>query len=131
ILVGVADTVEELISEHRSIERNLVQVRMPRMLRQELEQIIDSGLKAVGMTIDDVAKNMIVGLSQGLPFYTHYFGLYCAINAVDYGRRHVEVSDVMDSSTNIIHDAHNIRTAYQRATASTHENLYEEVDRKS
>lgn len=127
VMVGVADTVEELIAEHRSIERNLIQVRMQRMTRSELEQIIDKGLSEVQMSIDNVAKNMIVGLSQGLPYYTHHFGLNCAVNAVNNGRLNIEMGDVMDSSTNIIHDAHNIRTAYHRATASTHESLYEEV----
>jgi Cdc6-like AAA superfamily ATPase len=38
ILVGVADSVEELISEHNSIERALVQVPMPRMSIGELIQ---------------------------------------------------------------------------------------------
>ena len=36
VLIGVADTVDELIREHRSVERALVQVRMPRMARDEL-----------------------------------------------------------------------------------------------
>jgi Cdc6-like AAA superfamily ATPase len=44
ILVGVADSVEELISEHRSVERSLVQVRMPRMSREELFELLDKAL---------------------------------------------------------------------------------------
>jgi hypothetical protein len=33
-----------LISEHRSVERSLVQVRMPRMSREELFELLDKAL---------------------------------------------------------------------------------------
>ncbi len=39
IPVGVADSVGGLIEGHQSVGRNLVQVRMPRMRREELAQI--------------------------------------------------------------------------------------------
>src|SRR5438094_4476901 len=44
ILVGVADSVDELVAEHRSIVRALKQIRMPRMSISELLEIIDKGL---------------------------------------------------------------------------------------
>ena len=43
ILVGVADNVSDLIAEHQSIERCLVQVPMPRMSRAELGEILAKG----------------------------------------------------------------------------------------
>jgi Cdc6-like AAA superfamily ATPase len=43
VLVGAADSVTDLIGEHRSVERALVQVEMPRMSADELRQIIDRG----------------------------------------------------------------------------------------
>ena len=36
VLIGVADSVGELIREHRSVERALVQIQMPRMSASEL-----------------------------------------------------------------------------------------------
>src|SRR5829696_8252667 len=71
ILVGVADSVDGLIAEHRSIERALVQIRMPRMSKDELFEIIDKGLEDVGMTTDVEARQQIADLSQGLPHFTH------------------------------------------------------------
>ncbi len=44
IFVGVADSVDQLIGEHLSIERALVQIPMPRMSKAELLQIVDRGL---------------------------------------------------------------------------------------
>ena len=51
VLVGVADTIDELIREHRSVERAIVQVRMPRMARDELAEIARRGIEASHMTI--------------------------------------------------------------------------------
>ena len=45
ILVGVADTVEELIQQHQSIERALVQVRMPRMSSVMSQKYIDEVIR--------------------------------------------------------------------------------------
>jgi len=56
ILIGVADTVDELIEGHKSIERALVQVPMPRMSSQELNQIIDKGFQYAGFTMEEDAK---------------------------------------------------------------------------
>jgi Cdc6-like AAA superfamily ATPase len=71
VLIGVADDVNELIREHRSIERALVQIRMPRMSRSELAEIATKGIEAAQMTIQKTAVDSVTGLSQGLPHYTH------------------------------------------------------------
>jgi Cdc6-like AAA superfamily ATPase len=83
ILVGVADSVDELIHEHQSVERALVQVSMPRMSSDEIRQIVKTGLDKLGMTIKPDALQRIVVLSQGLPHYTHLIGLYSARAALD------------------------------------------------
>jgi Cdc6-like AAA superfamily ATPase len=128
VLVGVADTVDELITEHRSIERALVQVRMPRMSKRELLRIIENGLESAGMGIERAARDMIARLSQGLPFYTHYLGLYSGFNAINDGRIVTNMMDVMNSTLEITRKAHSIRSAYHKATSSSQKNnLYAEV----
>src|SRR5690606_29131012 len=67
VLVGVADSVDELFREHASVERALVQIRMPRMSAREIEQILQTGLQRLEMTIDNAAMRRISRLSQGLP----------------------------------------------------------------
>lgn len=67
ILVGVADSIDALIAQHQSVERALVQIRMPRMSQEELHQILDVGYGMVGLTADNDAKARIATLSQGLP----------------------------------------------------------------
>lgn len=128
ILVGVADAVDELITEHRSIERALVQVPMPRMSPTELTQIIDRGLAYSGMTIDEHAADRITRLSQGLPHYTHLLGLHAALNAIDNDRTHIDMTDVNAATKTAVEKAHSILSAYHKATSSPQkQNLYDEV----
>jgi len=129
ILVGVADTVDELIREHLSIERALVQVRMPRMSREELHEIVDKGLSSVGMSIEPDALRYISTLSQGLPHYTHLVGLYAARRAIGSGHLMVSAHHVEEAIADAIGQAQQtIQSAFHKATMSPRkENLYRQV----
>lgn len=126
ILVGVSEDVPSLLAEHASVERNLVQVQMPRMSRRELLEIIHKGLDAAGMTIAEDAANEIAYLSQGLPHYTHLLGLETAKEAISKGQTIVNHSHVQSAVKSAIEKAQaTIRDGYHRATMSPHkDNLY-------
>ncbi|MGH9198858.1 MAG: AAA family ATPase, partial [Acidimicrobiia bacterium] len=83
IVVGVAETIDELITEHESIERVLVQVQMPRMQQAELMEILNRGTSRLNMSIAEDAARFVASLSQGLPHYTHLLGLHAARTALD------------------------------------------------
>jgi Cdc6-like AAA superfamily ATPase len=128
LLVGVADSVDSLIKEHASVERALVQVRMPRMSQTELFEIINKGLSAVQMTIDEEGRKRIAALSQGLPHYTHLLSLYAAQRAVATERTHVEAADVRTAiDTALAKTQQSIISSYHKATSSPRENLYPQV----
>lgn len=74
LLVGVGDDVDGLIQGHRSVERALKQVPMPRMDSSELQAILSEGYDAVGLEVSATAQKVVVRLSQGLPHYTHLLG---------------------------------------------------------
>jgi hypothetical protein len=95
ILVGVADTIDQLITEHESIQRALVQVPMQRMSKSELLEIIDKGLsKCEGLTIDAYVRERIADYSHGLPFYTHLLAREAALNAVTSDRTFIYIYDL-------------------------------------
>jgi Cdc6-like AAA superfamily ATPase len=128
ILVGVADSVDDLIAEHLSIERALVQIQMPRMSQKELLEIMEKGLPKVGMTIDLEAKNQIAQLSQGLPHYTHLLALHAAQTAVTEDRTHVMEGDVNAAIRLAVDQAQqSVVRAYHKATSSPRGNLYAQV----
>lgn len=128
LLVGVADSVDALIKEHQSIERALVQVRMPRMSPPELKEIIDKGLLAAQMTILDEAKEKLCALSQGLPHYTHLLALNAAQRAATVDRTVVTPEDVRTAiDTALAKAQQSIIGTYHKATSSSRENLYPQV----
>jgi len=129
VLVGVAESVDRLIDEHESIERALVQIQMPRMSTGEIQEIIDTGLKRLDMTIDDSAKRRIVMLSQGLPHYTHLVCLSAAREALDALRDSIVLEDIESAMNKAIEGAQqSIRSAYHTAIRSPRpDNLFADV----
>jgi Cdc6-like AAA superfamily ATPase len=129
VLVGVADTVDGLIAQHQSVERALVQVRMPRMSTGELEHIVSRGLELLGMTIDPEANLDIAALSQGLPHYTHLLALHATRLAIEADTERVTVPHVLQAIGRALDKAqHSIRGAYAAAIASRREaNYYPQV----
>lgn len=128
VLVGVADSVDTLIEEHQSVERALVQIRMPRMSRNELFQIIDKGLSQANMTSDTDARLKIAVLSQGLPHYTHLLAQNAGQRAATTGRTVVKIEDVRTAIDSALAKAQQSTiNAYHKATNSPRENLYPQV----
>lgn len=129
MLVGVADSVNDLIAEHESVERGLVQIRMPRMSLDELLEIIDKGLSQLAMTMDDEVKLDIAQLSQGLPHYTHLLCLHSCQAAITAGRRRVEHEDLgVAIGRGVTKAQQSIRATYHKATTSHRsDNLYGKV----
>lgn len=129
VIVGVGNTVDELLKEHQSIDRALVQIAMPRMTDDELRQIIDKGLKRVSMTIDSDAADHITALSQGLPYYTHLLTLHAGQQAVERDSSEILMSDVESAIKLGIEGAsQSIRSDYEKATQSPQTgNLYRQV----
>jgi Cdc6-like AAA superfamily ATPase len=129
ILVGVANSVGDLLSEHQSIARALVQVRMPRMKPLELQEIVDKRLGKVGMKITKPAIAQIIALSRGLPHYTHLLGQYAARRALDGRTLAVDVPHVDGAEKDCLDRVdQSIREQYHRATHSPRGgNIYREV----
>ncbi len=119
VLVGVADSVNELIDYHESLERSLVQVRMPRMSRDELLEIVDRGAKSLDMTVGPDARLTIADRSEGLPHFTHLLSLYSFQRAVTDDRFNVTSLDVVEATRVAVSKAQqSILTDYHKATAS-------------
>ena len=117
VLVGVADDVEELVAEHQSIERALVQIHMPRMSAGELAEIVTRGIDSVQMTIDREAVATIARVSQGLPHYAHLLGQIAARTALEDLRTRVRPADVRAAIAEAIEKTQkSVLDAYRRAT---------------
>jgi Cdc6-like AAA superfamily ATPase len=105
ILVGVADSIDQLFAEHRSIERCIVQVPMRRMLKSELIEIIDKRLSLCqGFFIDSDVRERIADYSQGLPYYTHLIARESALQAIRAERTNITMEDLEGAIKEIVDD---------------------------
>ena len=129
ILVGVADDVDDLIVEHESIDRCLVQVHLPRMPFVEMTEIVRLGISSVGMEASDEAVSRICLVSMGLPRYAHALGLASGRSAIDRRRTRLESGDVDDAMGVLVNESQqSILHQFDLATASPRrESLYFQV----
>jgi Cdc6-like AAA superfamily ATPase len=128
VLIGVADSVSDLIREHRSVERALAQVHMPRMTRDELAEIVTRGIESAQMTISRDAVAKITTLSQGLPHYTQLLSQLAAQAALAQRRTAVGTREVDAAVERALERAQqSVVEAYEEATADTRRSIYPQV----
>ncbi len=71
MLVGVADTLSQLIGEHESLSRSLAQIKLDRMSDNELGEIVHKGEEHLNSTIKNTITRRIVRLADGFPYFVH------------------------------------------------------------
>lgn len=119
ILVGVAQSVAELIGEHQSIARALVRVHMPRMSRSELREILEKGCEHAALTASEEAIEEITLLSRGLPHFAHLLGLHAGTQAVANDRSQITIADVQVALPRAVKN-HIVESDYHKAVHSSH-----------
>lgn len=119
IIVGVADNITSLVTEHESIKRNIEEIRMPRMSDAELQEILIKRLPRLGIKIEGDAKWKIITLARGLPEYVHLLGSGAAVNAARQFRRVINEDDVDAAINKMLHQTdQSSGTAYKKAIHS-------------
>jgi Cdc6-like AAA superfamily ATPase len=129
VLVGVADSVEQLIKEHQSIDRALIQIPMRRMSHDELVAIVTKGMARISeMTIEEGLDRRMADISKGLPHFTHLLAKHSALTAIDDGRRIITRKDYEKALKIATEEkSHTLGQAYRSATHSSRNTIFEEV----
>jgi len=83
MLVGVAETLSQLIGEHESLSRSLAQIRLDRMSNEELTEIVHKGEGHLEAIVKGTIANRIVGLADGFPYCVHLICRHAAHVAAD------------------------------------------------
>jgi Cdc6-like AAA superfamily ATPase len=119
LLVGVADNVSELVRDHESVRRPLTQVKLERMSRDELNEILNTRLALVPLHLHGDARWKMVMLARGLPFYVHVLGKYAFQNCAYAKRLEVKEEDVDAAMDKFISETEqSFFEDYRRATES-------------
>jgi len=129
VIAGVGDSLEQLIHEHQSIDRAIIQIPMQRMSRDELIAIVTKGLARISeLTIEAGLDKRMAEISKGLPHYMHLLAKHSALSAISNGRREIIRSDYEYALKTSTEDkSQTLGHAYLNATHSAKESLFEEV----
>jgi hypothetical protein len=129
VIVGVAESVAELLSEHQSISRNIAQVKVEPMSLHELQGIIHTGFTAAGLAFEDGLDRQVAHLSQGYPHYTHLLGLWSGRHAAERESGNVLVADLESAVGDALENATGgAQQDYERAVTSAQpNNLFSDV----
>jgi len=129
LLIGVADSVDDLFHDHNSIERALVQIPMPRMTSKEIREIVINGLKKLSMEIEEDAIDEISSLSQGLPYITHLLSLHSAKSALENRSLKILINHVQEGVKCALEqwDQTTKSTYYDAVKSAQPGNIYKEV----
>jgi Cdc6-like AAA superfamily ATPase len=120
MIVGVSESVNDLIGEHESLQRCIKQILLPKMSDAELLLIIENGLKLIGVSINPSVEHQILQLSQGYPHYTHLLTKYAAKAAILNGEAQISsihFDKALDEA--ILNANESIRNLFQKAVITT------------
>ncbi len=125
MLVGIGNSVNDLIGEHQSIERCIRQIYLEKMSDEELHSIVTNANKIIGVKMNSDISKRIVRFSAGFPHYTHLLGKYSTISALKRKSINVENQDFTKAIKNALENtSESIRNTYQKAIITTKKDSY-------
>ncbi len=129
IIVGVAESIGELISEHQSIARNISQILVEPMSNEELAEIIRKGYSNCNLSWESGIDYKIAALSQGYPHYAHLLGLWAGRKAIESNQKEVVQIDLDKAIREALSNtAGGIIQEYEMAVDSSQpDNLFKDV----
>jgi Cdc6-like AAA superfamily ATPase len=122
VLVGVAGSIGDLITEHQSVSRNIAPMHVEPMSTGELSEIVQRGFGHAGLDFESGIELKIASWSQGYPHYTHLLGLWAGRKTLEAGRLTVTVNDLERAVRDALENAAGgVQHEYETAVASARE----------
>ena len=128
MVVGIAETGDDLTAAHPSVQRCLRETKLDRMSSAELTEIITNGGPKAGLAFSDTVTTAIVRLSAGYPHFTHLIALKCAEEAVAQDRAEINDDHLKHALELAVRDAEGtLKREYNEATRSAGTDMYKNI----
>lgn len=130
MIVGIGESVDELIGYHPSLERCIKQIYLPLMSDNESMDIILNNLPLVELKIEQDVADRIVNYASGFPHYVHLLCKYASKITIEDDKpiiNHEHLDWAVEESINSSN--HSIKQAYNLAVKSNsrRKNQFEDV----
>ena len=104
-LVGVATTVQDLVTEHESVARQLADgsVHVKPMRDEELQEIFDRAESILEnkYTFSSEARSWIIKIARGHPFYVHLVGKHALLRSIAASTKEISLSIAKEALSEI------------------------------
>jgi hypothetical protein len=105
MIVGVSTTLEQILGQHPSIERNITALHLPLLSEAEITEMLVRGGEAAGITFTLAACAKVAGVARGMPYMAQLMGLRIAQFCVLNGHAETSAEDVAAAIDRLVVDA--------------------------
>ena len=85
MIVGVSNTLEQIMGDHPSIQRNIMAIHLPLLTDDEIALMLVRGGLEANLRFTDEAKSLVCFVARGMPYMAQLLGLRIAQSALRNG----------------------------------------------
>jgi hypothetical protein len=104
MVVGVSESLEEILGQHPSIQRNLVSVHLPLLSTENIMGLVEKGSRAAGLSYSPELVEMIALVAGGMPYVAQLLGLRVAQIAARRGSTGVGIEALKAAAQRMIRE---------------------------
>ena len=105
IIVGVSDSLEELVGRHPSIQRNILGLALPLLSDTEIDEILVQGGRDAAIEFLPEVRHAVVNVARGVPYVAQLLGLHAGTEAIARASSEVEPPDLLAAFRRAVDEA--------------------------
>lgn len=94
VLIGVAESLDELMDLHPSLQRTMVTIPLPLLPDNDVSALLEKGCKDLRIALTPEARRALVLLTQGSPYFAQLLSLHASDAAVRRRGKELTLEDV-------------------------------------
>ena len=128
LVVGVGNSLSDLLQGNSSISRNIRQIKLNRMENHEIKDLIRDGFNKCKLIAGDDLISKIAEISAGYPHFAHLLALKSGENAIKNGSQLVTEQLLFDSIAASLEDAEEyLRSLWNSSMINLESQVYVQV----
>lgn len=105
MIVGVSESLDQILGQHPSIQRNVVAIHLPLLTDSDIASMLAKGGRESGLSFSPQAIVQVTVIARGMPYMAQLLGLRIAQSAFARGEGNVGDEDVSAGVERLIDDA--------------------------
>ncbi len=94
VLIGVAESMDELRQVHPSLARTMVAIPLPLLPNAEIAALLEKGCEDLRITLSAPAREALLMLARGSPYFAQLLSLHASNAAVQRQAASLDMADV-------------------------------------